>query len=96
MRAFPRTHRAVVFLREREGLTTREVAHVVGTSEANVEQRLHRARVLLRAGLEGGESATSLRHAANACRAAGLCQLPEDVRARARQRIAELRASAER
>jgi DNA-directed RNA polymerase specialized sigma24 family protein len=48
MRAFPRTHRAVVFLREREGLTTREVAHVVGTSEANIEQRLHRARVLLR------------------------------------------------
>ncbi|HEX2309135.1 MAG TPA: sigma factor-like helix-turn-helix DNA-binding protein [Vicinamibacterales bacterium] len=48
MRAFPRTHCAVVFLREREGLTTREVAHVVGTSEANIEQRLHRARVLLR------------------------------------------------
>jgi hypothetical protein len=96
MRALPDTYRAVVFPREREDRTTREVAHVVGTSEANVEQRLHRARVLLRAGLEGGESATSLRHAANACRAAGLCQLPEDERARARQRIADLLASAER
>jgi anti-sigma factor RsiW len=36
------------------------------------------------------EFATSLRQAVLACRAAGLCQLPEDVRARARQRIAEL------
>jgi RNA polymerase sigma factor (sigma-70 family) len=52
MRALPRTYRAVVFLREMEGLSTREVAHVVGTSEANVKQRLHRARVLLRAQLE--------------------------------------------
>jgi RNA polymerase sigma factor (sigma-70 family) len=52
MRSLPRTYRAVVFLREMEGLSTREVAHVVGTSEANVKQRLHRARVLLRAQLE--------------------------------------------
>ena len=52
MRALPRTYRAVVFLREMEALSTREVAHVVGTSEANVKQRLHRARVLLRAKLE--------------------------------------------
>ena len=52
MRNLPRTYRAVVFLREMEGLSTREVAHVVGTSEANVKQRLHRARVLLRAQLE--------------------------------------------
>jgi RNA polymerase sigma-70 factor (ECF subfamily) len=52
VRALPRTYRAVVFLREMEGLSTREVAHVVGTSEANVKQRLHRARVLLRAQLE--------------------------------------------
>jgi anti-sigma factor RsiW len=34
--------------------------------------------------------ATSLRQAVAACRAAGLCQLPEDVRVRAKQRIAEL------
>jgi RNA polymerase sigma-70 factor (ECF subfamily) len=52
MRSLPRTYRAVVFLREMEGLSTREVARVVGTSEANVKQRLHRARVLLRAQLE--------------------------------------------
>ena len=52
MRALPRTYRAVVFLREMEGLSTREVAQVVGTTEANVKQRLHRARVLLRAALE--------------------------------------------
>lgn len=41
------------------------------------------------------EFATSLRQAVLACRAAGLCQLPEDVRARARQRVAELLASAD-
>jgi len=40
--------------------------------------------------------ATSLRQAVLACRQAGLCQLPEDVRARARQRIAELMAAANR
>ena len=34
--------------------------------------------------------ATSLRQAVLACRAAGLCQLPEDVKARARRRVAEL------
>jgi RNA polymerase sigma-70 factor, ECF subfamily len=33
MRALPRTYRGVVFLREMEGLSTREVAHVIGTSE---------------------------------------------------------------
>ena len=36
------------------------------------------------------EFATSLRQAVAACRAAGLCRLPDDVRARTRQRIAEL------
>jgi anti-sigma factor RsiW len=38
------------------------------------------------------EFATTLRQAILACRAAGLCQLPEDVRLRARQRVAELLA----
>ena len=42
------------------------------------------------------EFATSLRQAVAACRAAGLRQLPDDVRARARQRIAELLTSVER
>jgi RNA polymerase sigma factor (sigma-70 family) len=43
----------IVFLREMEGLSTREVAKVTGISEANVKTRLHRARGLLRQQLEG-------------------------------------------
>jgi len=49
----PRPFRVVVFLREIEGLSTREVARVVGISEANVKTRLHRARLFLRRELEG-------------------------------------------
>jgi len=41
----------VAFLRDVEGLSTREVADVVGISEDNVKQRLHRARTLLRKAL---------------------------------------------
>jgi RNA polymerase sigma-70 factor (ECF subfamily) len=48
----PPAYRAIVVLREIEGLTTREVATVTGISEANVKQRLHRARVMLRRQLE--------------------------------------------
>ena len=44
----PRTYRAIVVLREIEGLSTREVAAITGISEANVKTRLHRARALLR------------------------------------------------
>lgn len=47
LRALPRPYRLVVFLREMEGLSTREVAGVLGVSEANVKTRLHRARVFL-------------------------------------------------
>jgi RNA polymerase sigma-70 factor (ECF subfamily) len=43
----PASHRIVVFLREMEGLSTKEVADVMGISEANVKTRLHRARVAL-------------------------------------------------
>jgi RNA polymerase sigma-70 factor (ECF subfamily) len=50
--ALPAPYRVVMFLRDMEGLSTREVAHVVGTSEANVKQRLHRARLFLRRELE--------------------------------------------
>jgi len=53
MAKLPRQHRVVVFLREIEGLSTREVARVVGISEANVKTRLHRARLFLRRELEG-------------------------------------------
>jgi RNA polymerase sigma-70 factor (ECF subfamily) len=54
LRAFstlPKHYRLVAFLRDVEGLSTREVAEVVGISEANVKQRLHRARQMLREAL---------------------------------------------
>ena len=50
--ALPGRYRVIVFLREMEGLSTREVAAVTGLSEANVKARLHRARVMLRNQLE--------------------------------------------
>jgi RNA polymerase sigma-70 factor, ECF subfamily len=48
----PTPYRVVLFLREMEGLSTREVAAVIGTSEDNVKQRLHRARLFLRKELD--------------------------------------------
>ncbi len=48
----PRPYRVVVFLREIEGLSTKEVGEVLGISEANVKTRLHRARIMLREQLE--------------------------------------------
>ncbi len=45
--ALPAGYRVIVFLREMEGLSTREVAAVTGLSEANVKARLHRARLML-------------------------------------------------
>ena len=45
-------YREIVFLREVEGLSTKEVATVTGISEANVKTRLHRARLMLREQLE--------------------------------------------
>jgi RNA polymerase sigma-70 factor, ECF subfamily len=48
----PDQYRLIVFLREVEGLSTREVAKVAGISEANVKTRLHRARLFLRQQLE--------------------------------------------
>ena len=50
-RTLPAPYRAVVFLREMEGLSTREVATVLGMSEDNVKTRLHRARIQLQAAL---------------------------------------------
>ena len=49
--ALPGPYRAIVVLREIEGLSTREVATVMGMSEDNVKTRLHRARVQLQAHL---------------------------------------------
>jgi RNA polymerase sigma-70 factor (ECF subfamily) len=48
----PTAYRMIVVLREMEGLSTREVADVTGYSEANVKQRLRRARLMLRRHLE--------------------------------------------
>jgi RNA polymerase sigma-70 factor (ECF subfamily) len=50
--ALPAPYRAIVFLREMEGLSTREVAQVMGISEDNVKARLHRARLHLQAVLD--------------------------------------------
>jgi len=48
LQALSPEYRAVVVLREIEGLSTREVASITRLSEANVKTRLHRARVLMR------------------------------------------------
>ena len=55
MRTLPGPYRAIVFLREMEGLSTREVAKVMGISEDNVKTRLHRARLQLQSDLEKRE-----------------------------------------
>ena len=70
--------RAVVFLREIEGLSTREVATVMGISEDTVKTRLRRARIALQAELEALERPQ-----------AGLA-LPRVVRSRASARIKDL------
>lgn len=49
LRSLPAPYRAIVFLREMEGLSTREVARVMDISEDNVKARLHRARLQLQA-----------------------------------------------
>jgi RNA polymerase sigma-70 factor (ECF subfamily) len=54
LRTLPGPYRAIVFLREMEGLSTREVATVMGMSEDNVKTRLHRARLQLQAHLQKG------------------------------------------
>lgn len=53
LQSLPPSYRAIVVMREMDGLSTREVATVMGISEANVKTRLHRARVMLRRQLEG-------------------------------------------
>lgn len=46
--ALPDAFRAVLMLRDVEGLSTTETAECLGISEDLVKQRLHRARTLLR------------------------------------------------
>ena len=65
----PKPFRAVVVLRDQEGLSTREVAGVLGISETLVKVRLHRARLALRRSLDGylapaGRPATATRQRA--------------------------------
>lgn len=52
LRALPADYRQIVFLREMEGLSTKDVADVLKISESNVKMRLHRARLFLRKELE--------------------------------------------
>ena len=52
LKGLPPSYRMIVFLRDMEGLSTREVAKVTGISEVNVKARLHRGRLFLRRSLE--------------------------------------------
>ena len=66
----PRGHRAVVMLRDVEGLSTAEVANSLGLSEENVKTRLHRARAALRRELvqqAGAEARTAFAFQAPRC-----------------------------
>jgi RNA polymerase sigma-70 factor (ECF subfamily) len=69
--SLPRAYRLVAFLRDVEGLSTREVAAVAGISEDNVKQRLHRGRKMLKHALAGRPPSGAM---------------PTPVKARARQR----------
>ena len=53
LKNLPPSYRAIVFLREMQGLSTRDVAHALDISEDNVKTRLRRARKALQAALEG-------------------------------------------
>ena len=48
----PADHRAVVLLRDVEGLSNQEIADALGFTSVNVKTRLHRARLFLRKRLE--------------------------------------------
>jgi len=74
-RQLPQPYRLVAFLRDVEGLSTREVAEVAGISEANVKQRLHRARLMLKKAL---------------CQAAARSGVPAEVRSHARRQARTL------
>ena len=52
LKALPPSYRMIIVMREIEGLSTKEVAAITGLSEANIKQRLHRARMMLRTQLE--------------------------------------------
>jgi RNA polymerase sigma-70 factor (ECF subfamily) len=53
----PEDARAVVVLRDLEGLSTKEVAELLGVTETVVKVRLHRAHARLRTMILAGEPA---------------------------------------
>jgi len=58
--ALPEGFREVFVLREIESLSIEETAHILSLPAGTVKTRLHRAKILLRKGLEGRLSAESL------------------------------------
>ena len=50
--SLPETHRSVILLRDIEELSTQETSQILEISEDTVKQRLHRARLALRASLD--------------------------------------------
>lgn len=63
LKKLPPEFRMIVFLREMEGLSTREAAEVAGVSEDVVKARLHRARVFLQRELAESERRSARRRA---------------------------------
>ncbi|RMF75063.1 MAG: sigma-70 family RNA polymerase sigma factor [Acidobacteria bacterium] len=57
VRNLPPDYRIIVLLRDFEGLTTQEVAEVLGITQTNAKVRLHRARLALRRLLEQDDAA---------------------------------------
>jgi RNA polymerase sigma-70 factor (ECF subfamily) len=51
--SLPEKYRLVIVLRDIEGFSTAETAHILNVSAANVKVRLHRARLFLREKLQG-------------------------------------------
>lgn len=56
IRALPWELRAALVLRDLEGLSNKEVAHVLEITQAAAKSRIHRARMRLRAALEARET----------------------------------------
>lgn len=54
LQELPPDYRVILLLRDFEGLSTEEVAEILGLSEGNAKVRLHRARAALRRLMEDG------------------------------------------
>ena len=53
IKSLPEKYRLVIVLRDLEGFSTAETAHILGLSASNVKVRLHRARLFLREKMKG-------------------------------------------